>query len=884
MGFLNKNLFTIILIISVVCMLFLCSPVYKIILGKGNNGFRLVEGMTTSQATSLGLTGNGNSSNPYIIPQKLIVRPADAQWKKKIQDGDTTETGVNRWILDTQFKTKGSPNYIGDQYQYFAEWWLAKYNPNATPYIFFAANVLGNTRTGSLSNYGLYKFVITAKNSTGISYTGLFNRAGWSWSSAAISPPPTPVVAPAYTLASYGCTKCSDDVFTCTNLPKSNPLKNGGTIPESSHSLISGYKVGAYDADNPSYTIEGKDYWWRQGGGCPISSTAASAASAATPSVSIPNPTSQDKASFESKKCNKLSTRDGKSTRDGNCIPVCVPISGGSVVGPPRKVYGNPGNAIGPDGLPFNQNTANYFFERSDAGSVGQYYPITDMTYTRMTYGADTDCTKSYECAPIGSKQSDGSKAKCSKQPEPPKPTPSGPCDPSCRKVKDPRLAKSACKLDKSSNKIVCYACPLVHGSINCNNFRAKCSGCGADLMAQFDQGAPYPEPGKKEKPFSPTECEKNCEKPGVRMFKKYLDTFRDGSGFDDGSCEVIGRNTIKCRPVRKGTGVGQSSDEGSSGGMKPIPSADECILCDQEELQGYAKFDKEWDNYAKQNDYINVKIIDKPRDRRGASYGPSDGSGGSGGGGGSGGSGNQNWQSWDGGDSTDGAGWRGKQTGGWYQTMSDVRNRSFQVAAANAESSRQQAYIESLKLELNKLNDDYTTQKAAVNNMKGNIDKQVSSCNDAKSKLSDAKMSSISDDMNKNAAITLKEKVDANTKAENIAMLEQNVKTACDNATQLSNSYNNAMKQLGNIDKKRQILIEKLVIAMNSVTDNKTTININLGGGAGGMGDCGDRLGCGTGIEYNNMYTSDYFKPQYIDNMINKVNIPMPYQDIILF
>jgi hypothetical protein len=143
--------------------------------------------------------------------------------------------------------------------------------------------------------------------------------------------------------------------------------------------------------------------------------------------------------------------------------------------------------------------------------------------------------------------------------------------------------------------------------------------------------------------------------------------------------------------------------------------------------------------------------------------------------------------------------------------------------------------------------------------------------------------MSSVSDNMNKNAAITMKEKVDANTKTENIAMLEQSVNSACDNATQMKKSYNNAVKQLEGVDKKRQILIEKLAIAMNSVTDSKTTININLGG-FGGMGDCGDRLGCGTGIEYNNMYTSDYFKPQRIDDMINYTNIPMPYQDIILF
>jgi hypothetical protein len=170
---------------------------------------------------------------------------------------------------------------------------------------------------------------------------------------------------------------------------------------------------------------------------------------------------------------------------------------------------------------------------------------------------------------------------------------------------------------------------------------------------------------------------------------------------------------------------------------------------------------------------------------------------------------------------------------------------------------------------------------------MKAGIDKMVTACQSAKSKLSDAMRSSVSDNMNKNAAITMKEKVDANANTSNIALLKQSVKESCDNSSQMSDSYNYALKQLTAADAKRQALIEKLVVAMDGVTENKTTININVGGGGGGgggMGDCGDRLGCGTGIQYNNMYTDGYFKPQRIDDMINNVNVPMPYQDLILF
>ena len=171
---------------------------------------------------------------------------------------------------------------------------------------------------------------------------------------------------------------------------------------------------------------------------------------------------------------------------------------------------------------------------------------------------------------------------------------------------------------------------------------------------------------------------------------------------------------------------------------------------------------------------------------------------------------------------------------------------------------------------------------------MKADIDKMVTACQGAKSKLNDAMKSNVSDSMNKNAAITLKEKVDATANSSNIATLQQNVKASCDNANQVNISYGSALQQLKSIDVKRQALIEKLVVAMNALTENKTTININLlgggGGGGGGMGDCGDRLGCGQGINNNNMYPQGYFKKQRIDDSYNYSNTPMPYQDLILF
>ena len=819
MNFSSMKLFSIILIIFVVFILFLSSPVYKMISGKGD-GFgigNIVEGMT-SGANEMGLPGAGTSDSPYIVPATIKVNPNDINWKQNFEN--------------------------------FAELWLTKLNATQ-----------GQLYTTSDNSQYLFSLDSTSSNGN-INYSGFVNGSGWGWTSPPLSPPPAPYVNPN---------------------PIPAPVPNGG-----------GGSGGGSGGSTPT----------------------------------IPDPTPGAKAGFARKKCNIA------SKRDGNCIPVCVPISGG-------KVAGKPFMNNGPDGLTFDMGTANYFYNMSTKyawlETPGEYYPITDPSVSRVIYGSDTDCTQNYACSARGLPGSDGVSANCNPAPSPP--SPSGGCDPSCTKVLNPFDANgqnnSTCSYNKDSG-YTCSACPVDNnGNIDCNNFEI-CSGCGSDLTAYFGPDwQPDGRSGPSDQPYTRSECEAKCKKPDVQTFQNYLNTYRDGAGFDDGSCKIIKRNMIKCKPI--------SNIVVANGNNKPFFSpTSECILCNNPKLQGYATFKRKWDNYTKENNYVDVKIVSGPGDgggdgsgsgsggqcsgpdeicykgdgggsgggsgggdgggggkwrkweKRGAKYGPY--SGGGGGWGSGGGSAWGNWGSWNGGGGD--GGWRGNGGygggggsgggGGWYQSLSDVKNKSFQVAASNAESSRQQAYIESLKLELNKINDEYTTQQGVVNKMKADIDKMVSACQNANSKLNDAMRSSVSDNMNKNAAITLKEKIDANTKSGNIATLKQNVKMSCDNANQVNISYGSALQQLKSIDMKRQALIEKLVIAMNAVSENKTTININLlgggGGGGGGMGDCGDRLGCGQGINNNNMYPDDYFKKHRIDDSYKYSNTPMPYQDLILF
>ena len=97
--------------------------------------------------------------------------------------------------------------------------------------------------------------------------TGLLGDLSKPTAITAAPPPAAPTDAP--TPTSFGCTKCSDGgTFACTNLPQSNPLKGGATIPANTPSLISNYMNNNYDLETPAYTLEGNNYWWRQLGGC----------------------------------------------------------------------------------------------------------------------------------------------------------------------------------------------------------------------------------------------------------------------------------------------------------------------------------------------------------------------------------------------------------------------------------------------------------------------------------------------------------------------------------------------------------------------------------------------------------------------------------------
>ena len=222
----------------------------------------------------------------------------------------------------------------------------------------------------------------------------------------------------------------------------------------------------------------------------------------------------------------------------------------------------------------------------------------------------------------------------------------------------------STCSYNKDSG-YTCSACPVDNnGNIDCNNFEI-CSGCGSDLTAYFGPDwQPKGRSGPSDQPYTRSECEAKCKKPDVQTFQNYLNTYRDGAGFDDGSCKIIKRNMIKCNPI--------SNIVVANGNNKPFFSpTSECILCNNPKLQGYATFKRKWDSKMKQNDYKNVTIVSGPGDGGGDGGGSGSGGqcsgpdeicykgdgggngggsgGGSGGGdGGGGGGGGGKWRKWE--------------------------------------------------------------------------------------------------------------------------------------------------------------------------------------------------------------------------------------------
>jgi hypothetical protein len=132
------------------------------------------------------------TTTPEIKIPKFIIRKGDTNWANLIQNGDETATNIQTWNPDQQSNdlNYAKVNQIGVQFRYFAEFWLNKTGKSSG-----STNVYGSSVNNSL---GKYDFSVN-----GISYTGSFNGASWSWNYS------------------------GDYCFNTTNAAKTNTCMNG---------------------------------------------------------------------------------------------------------------------------------------------------------------------------------------------------------------------------------------------------------------------------------------------------------------------------------------------------------------------------------------------------------------------------------------------------------------------------------------------------------------------------------------------------------------------------------------------------------------------------------------------------------------------------------
>jgi len=562
-------------------------------------------------------------------------------------------------------------------------------------------------------------------------------------------------------------------------------------------------------------------------------------------------------------KCNDPNFRSSDKQDGGNCRRVCVPTNAD---GTPRykdkngnidtsRVYGDPFNAMDPNQQPVDQWTSNYFYYNDE------FSPITDKSLSCVKPG--TDCTQAFACNPD-------------------QPSAQGKC------TKVTRADEISCKLieaDKkdptSKSRIQCYPCPMIDGKLDCSQWE-QCKD-RTDLIVNFSPDWSPPSHKSSDKPYTQSECRTNCLNPRndpfpMAAFKYFLKLNDEGDdGLTTSTCRKIGRNIIECDPISK-----TSTPSGV------LPSLSECAICKDPSLKWYARYrvtgeDKNGKKYEITPLKGDPRIGgggsggggggSRQRSGRGASYGPDDG------------------------DMSRGSKYSPSQYGGGMRDAGEMgkmistnnqKSKSIEIAKQNSSNEQQNALASSLKIELDKINTEYTNASNVVKSNKAKIDTTTTACTDANNKLSAFKSSQSSKQgmgAGTGSGVSIKDKVNAGANASMMSTLTQASATACKASSDAKIAYQKSVDDMKAISDKREKAVTQLMTVLESITENKTTININVGGMGGGMGggrnannDCYGIMGCGSGID--NFYPF----PNNRDRQHFNRRTPMPYTDMINF
>ena len=596
-----------------------------------------------------------------------------------------------------------------------------------------------------------------------------------------------------------------------------------------------------------------------------------------------------------------------------NCKPVCIPTDGnGDIIykegtSVPNKIISGK-----------NQWLANYYEYKPvrGIGSDGsiQYLP---MDPSKTFVGPGTTCAEPCPPQDVG-----GIRPSYCKPPDPNygkkgATGAAGGCPIGCIKVEDPTdpRNKSVCKFDKIKGYTCGPICDFAAGS-ECKK-SSDCGNCkGDDYVSIFPIGWSKKVTLKKEETYNTQQCKEKCKKPTTETCLNFLQLEQSG-GYLESKCHKIGANDNKviCKPISKVTPNGL------------VAGYDGCNVCKKDtELYGFFEYKKQWNTILKQWDFVNIKEIPNPstswfegetnydsgsgsgsggysRAQAGTGYGGA-GSGrvGSGRGGSSGGeSGGSGYGARDGtgtGTGTGGytpsgyqedkntRGARDSREMGKLQSSNNSKSVSINSASQNSQRQQQNANISALKLQLDKMNNEYNDLSQNVKWNKMQMDKAEKDCTDMNVKLkrayrdyAAAEAKSIMVDA------TIKDKKDTEAAKTLMYTIKEKANEICDNYGNLKANYMKSVNE-SNILKNKTDDLRKRYDTANAAAAGGSGIGsgvgsalspiINIFFGDDVNRDCSGQLGCGNGI--------DYSFPSPFNSSKGGMFTPQPYYDGIQF
>ena len=286
------------------------------------------------------------------------------------------------------------------------------------------------------------------------------------------------------------------------------------------------------------------------------------------------------------------------------------------------------------------------------------------------------------------------------------------------------------------------------------------------------------------------------------------------------------------------------------------------CITCrSNKNLYAYFEYDKVWNKTTKQWDFINIREITNPTsswfegDINSVTEAGGDAGSGSSGGGGANlrGSKPSGYQ-----EDRDTRGARDSRELGKLQSSNNSKSVSISSASLTAKRQEMSAKVAAMKLQLDKLTNEYASLEDNVKWNKMQMDKAEKDCYDMNVKLRIA----IRDYTKAESVSIMYIKDKKETDAANTLMYTINQKTReiCDNYSSLKDKYMKSVNELNSLKNKISDLRAQY---------DKANASSGSGGGGSSSGsflspiiniffgdeanrDCSGQLGCGNGVDYS--------------------------------